>query len=90
MSQNIFLTPSPEPEPESGDDTEAPADAASGEKEVRFSEFIELLKRSPAKVVVDGASDEGNPEIPTTIKLLMSTTLRHNRTSGSFPEQSLL
>ena len=75
VSQNIFLTPSPEPEPESGDDTEAPADAASGEKEVRFSEFVELLKQSPAKVVetitqggfkqdvVDGASDEGNPEI---------------------------
>jgi hypothetical protein len=76
-------SPEPEPEPESepepepeliSDDAEAPAGAASGEK-VRFSEFVELLKQSPAKVVerinqgafkedvIDGASQEGNPEV---------------------------
>eukprot|EP01047_Picozoa_sp_COSAG01_P056023 COSAG01_NODE_6304_length_3745_cov_13.685957_2_plen_224_part_00 len=67
--------PEPAPEPETGGDE--PVSADSSEKAVRFSEFVELLKKSPAKVVeritkgalkedvVDGAV--GNPDISNIV-----------------------
>jgi hypothetical protein len=77
--------PEPEPEPESGGDE--PVSADSSEKAVRFSEFVELLKKSPAKVVeriTKGALKEdvadgavGNPDISNIVGLTLDKVDKH-------------